>query len=83
MFYFSGTDVEIAGASPETLVKLEDGVLHTFPLAGTRPRGKTEAEDKALEKGLLEDEKELAEHNMLVDLGRNDLGKIRRFGSQH
>ena len=72
MFYFSGTDVEIAGASPETLVKLEDGVLHTFPLAGTRPRGKTEAEDKALEKGLLEDEKELAEHNMLVDLGRND-----------
>lgn len=81
MFYFSGTDVEIAGASPETLVKLEDGVLHTFPLAGTRPRGKTEAEDKALEKGLLEDEKELAEHNMLVDLGRNDLGKISRFGS--
>lgn len=81
MFYFSGTDVEIAGASPETLVKLEDGVLHTFPLAGTRPRGKTGAEDKALEKGLLEDEKELAEHNMLVDLGRNDLGKISRFGS--
>ncbi|WP_455529541.1 anthranilate synthase component I [Ruminococcus sp.] len=81
MFYFSGTDVEIAGASPETLVKLEDGVLHTFPLAGTRPRGKTEAEDKALEADLLADEKELAEHNMLVDLGRNDLGKISRFGS--
>ena len=81
MFYFSGTDVEIAGASPETLVKLENGVLHTFPLAGTRPRGKTEAEDKALEAGLLADEKELAEHNMLVDLGRNDLGKISRFGS--
>lgn len=81
MFYFSGTDVEIAGASPETLVKLEDGVLHTFPLAGTRPRGKTDAEDKALEAGLLADEKELAEHNMLVDLGRNDLGKISRFGS--
>lgn len=81
MFYFSGTDVEVAGASPETLVKLEDGVLHTFPLAGTRPRGKTEAEDRALEEELLADEKELAEHNMLVDLGRNDLGKISRFGT--
>ncbi|MDE7225956.1 MAG: anthranilate synthase component I family protein, partial [Ruminococcus sp.] len=81
MFYFSGTDVEIAGASPETLVRLENGILHTFPLAGTRPRGKTEAEDKAIEAGLLHDEKELSEHNMLVDLGRNDLGKISRFGS--
>ncbi len=81
MFYFSGTDVEVAGASPETLVKLEDGVLHTFPLAGTRPRGKTEREDKALERELLADEKELAEHNMLVDLGRNDLGKISKFGT--
>lgn len=81
MFYFSGTDVEVAGASPETLVKLEDGVLHTFPLAGTRPRGKSEAEDAALEADLLADEKELAEHNMLVDLGRNDLGKVSRFGT--
>lgn len=81
MFYFSGTDVEVAGASPETLVKLENGVLHTFPLAGTRPRGKTEEEDKALEAELLKDEKELAEHNMLVDLGRNDLGKISKFGT--
>ena len=81
MFYFSGTDVEVAGASPETLVKLEDGILHTFPLAGTRPRGKTEEEDRALEQELLADEKELAEHNMLVDLGRNDLGKISRFGT--
>ena len=81
MFYFSGMYVEIAGASPETLVKLENGVLHTFPLAGTRPRGKTDAEDKALEADLLADEKELAEHNMLVDLGRNDLGKISRFGT--
>lgn len=81
MFYFSGTDVEVAGASPETLVKLENGVLHTFPLAGTRPRGKNEEEDKQLEAELLADEKELAEHNMLVDLGRNDLGKISKFGS--
>ena len=81
MFYFSGTDVEVAGASPETLVKLKEGVLHTFPLAGTRPRGKTDEEDKALEAELLADEKELAEHNMLVDLGRNDLGKISKFGT--
>lgn len=81
MFYFSGTDVEVAGASPETLVRLEHGVLHTFPLAGTRPRGKNDTEDQALEAALLADEKELAEHNMLVDLGRNDLGKISRFGT--
>ena len=81
MFYFSGTDVEVAGASPETLVKLEDGVLHTFPLAGTRPRGKNEEEDKKLETELLADEEEIAEHNMLVDLGRNDLGKISKFGT--
>lgn len=81
MFYFSGTDVEVAGASPETLVKLENGVLHTFPLAGTRPRGKTAEDDDRLEKELLADQKELAEHNMLVDLGRNDLGKISRFGT--
>ena len=81
MFYFSGTDVEVAGASPETLVKLEDGELTTFPLAGTRPRGKTKQEDQELEEGLLKDEKELAEHNMLVDLGRNDLGRLSRFGT--
>ena len=81
MFYFSGTDVEVAGASPETLVKLEKGDLYTFPLAGTRPRGKTDEEDKALEEDLLADPKELAEHNMLVDLGRNDIGKISKFGS--
>ena len=81
MFYFASSSLEVAGASPETLVKLEDGILHTFPLAGTRPRGKTEAEDRALETELLADEKELAEHNMLVDLGRNDLGKISKFGT--
>ncbi len=81
MFYFSSSDIEVAGASPETLVKLEDGILHTFPLAGTRRRGATEEEDQALEAELLADPKELAEHNMLVDLGRNDIGKISRFGT--
>lgn len=81
MFYFSSDDMEVAGASPETLVKLEDGTLHTFPIAGSRPRGKTEDEDKRLEAELRADEKELSEHNMLVDLGRNDLGKICRFGT--
>ena len=81
MFYFSSDDIEMVGASPETLVKLEDGVLHTFPLAGTRKRGKTEQEDLELEKELLADEKERAEHNMLVDLGRNDIGKISDFGT--
>jgi len=81
MFYFSSSDIEVAGASPETLVKLENGILHTFPLAGTRPRGKTREEDNKLEQDLLNDPKELAEHNMLVDLGRNDIGKISKFGS--
>ena len=81
MFYFSSDDIEITGASPETLVKLEDKELSTFPLAGTRKRGMTEEEDKKLIKDLLSDEKEKAEHNMLVDLGRNDIGKISKFGS--
>lgn len=81
MFFFSSDDMEIAGASPETLVKLENGTLHTFPLAGTRPRGATDEEDKRLETELLHDEKELSEHNMLVDLGRNDIGKVSKFGS--
>lgn len=81
MFYLSGGDVELTGASPETLVKLTDGKLYTFPIAGTMPRGKTEMEDLAIEQKLINDEKELAEHNMLVDLGRNDLGKISKFGS--
>jgi len=81
MFYFGGSNLEIAGASPETLVKLHNGRLFTFPLAGTRPRGASDEEDIALEKELLADEKELAEHNMLVDLGRNDLGKISKFGT--
>lgn len=81
MFYFSSDDIELAGASPETLAKLDKGQLSTFPLAGTRPRGKTRQEDEELERGLLVDEKERAEHNMLVDLGRNDIGKISRIGT--
>lgn len=81
MFYFSGDDVEIAGSSPETLVKVSNGEIRTFPLAGTRPRGRDEKEDQKLEKELLSDEKERAEHNMLVDLGRNDLGRLCKFGS--
>ncbi len=81
MFYFSSDDIEFSGASPETLAKLDNGRISTFPLAGTRPRGHDEAEDKALEAELLSDEKELAEHNMLVDLGRNDIGKVSRIGS--
>ena len=81
MFYFSGADGEIAGASPETLVKLEENTLYTFPLAGTRRRGETPEEDLQLEHELLQDGKELAEHNMLVDLGRNDIGKISKIGS--
>ena len=81
MFYFSSGDMEVAGASPETLVKLEDGILHTFPIAGSRPRGKDDEEDARFEAELHIDEKELSEHNMLVDLGRNDLGKISKFGT--
>lgn len=81
MFYFSSDALEIAGASPETLVKLQGDTLQTFPLAGTRKRGSSQEEDLQIEAELLQDAKELAEHNMLVDLGRNDLGRISRFGS--
>ena len=81
MFYFSSDDVEIAGASPETLVRLDNGVLHTYPLAGTRPRGKSEKEDLALKYDLLSDLKTQPEHNMLVDLGRNDIGRISKIGT--
>ena len=81
MFYFSNDCVEIAGASPETLVKLEDNTLMTFPLAGTRKRGETKEEDERLERELLADEKERAEHNMLVDLEKNDLEKISESGT--
>ncbi|MDC7289707.1 anthranilate synthase component I [Blautia schinkii] len=81
MVYLKIDDLEVMCSSPETLVRLEHGRLTTFPVAGSRPRGADETEDIALEKELLSDEKELSEHNMLVDLGRNDLGKISRFGS--
>ncbi len=81
MFYFSSDDIEMAGASPETLVKLNGSKLFTFPLAGTRKRGADDEEDDRLIKELLNDEKEKAEHNMLVDLGRNDIGRISKICS--
>ena len=81
LYYFKTKDYEISGASPELLVKVNDGIAATRPIAGTRPRGKTHAEDRELEKSLLADEKERAEHTMLVDLGRNDLGRVSRYGS--
>lgn len=81
MVYMNIEGDEIISTSPETLVKLQDGVLNTFPIAGSRPRGKTKEEDDALERELMQDEKELAEHNMLVDLGRNDIGRIAKFNT--
>lgn len=81
MVYLSIDGEEIMSTSPETLVRLKDGRLTTFPVAGSRPRGRDEEEDTRLEEELLKDEKELSEHNMLVDLGRNDLGRISEFGS--
>jgi len=81
MYLFKMKDRSIIGSSPESLVRLEEGVATTRPIAGTRPRGKTSAEDERLEKELLKDPKEKAEHIMLVDLGRNDLGRVCRYGS--
>ncbi|MCD8205826.1 MAG: chorismate-binding protein [Clostridia bacterium] len=81
MIYLRTNALEIAGASPETLVKKIGDTVETFPIAGTRPRGRDEEEDLALEKELKGSAKENAEHDMLVDLGRNDLGKICRFGT--
>jgi len=81
MVYMRLDDIEIACSSPETLVSLRNGEISSFPLAGTCPRGADAKEDAALIKSLLQDEKELAEHDMLVDLARNDVGKISRFGS--
>lgn len=81
MFYFNLGEIKIVGSSPEMLVRAENGILTTCPIAGTRPRGKTPEEDNCLAAELLEDEKERAEHLMLVDLGRNDLGRVCLPGS--
>ncbi len=81
LFYVQLEDVIQIGSSPEILVRLEDGDVEVRPIAGTRKRGKTEAEDLALERELLADPKERAEHLMLVDLGRNDLGRVCRYGT--
>ncbi len=81
MFYMKLPGVTLAGSSPELLVRCDDGRLETRPIAGTRPRGETESEDAALAEELLADPKERAEHVMLVDLGRNDLGRIASAGS--
>jgi anthranilate synthase component I len=81
MFYLDYGDFQIVGASPEVLVRVEDGNVMTRPLAGSRPRGKTPAEDAALEQELRSDEKERAEHIMLVDLGRNDIGRVSQAGT--
>lgn len=79
MFYVSLDDVQLVGASPELLVRVEDGIVQVRPIAGSRRRGETEEEDLALERELLSDPKECAEHIMLVDLGRNDVGRVSRF----
>lgn len=81
MVFLQNGDLQIISTSPETLVRLNDGKLTTLPIAGTMPRGRDADEDLMLEKQLLEDEKELAEHNMLVDLARNDLGRISEYSS--
>ncbi|MCH5184919.1 MAG: anthranilate synthase component I [Oscillospiraceae bacterium] len=81
MYYLKFDEYQIVGASPEMLVRVENSIVRTGPIAGTRPRGKTLEEDIALEKELLADKKEIAEHTMLVDLGRNDIGRVSEFGS--
>jgi anthranilate synthase component 1 len=81
MFYVHLDGFDIVGASPEMLVRVEDGHIDYHPIAGTRPRGKTDEEDHAFEVDLREDEKERAEHIMLVDLGRNDVGKVSKAGT--
>ena len=81
MFFFNFEDFQIIGASPEILVRLRDNKITVRPIAGTRPRGKTAAQDKYYEKDLLKDKKELSEHLMLLDLGRNDAGKVSKINS--
>jgi anthranilate synthase component I len=81
MFFLDLDDHHVVGSSPEILVRLEDDTVTVRPIAGTRPRGATEAEDRALEAELLADPKERAEHLMLIDLGRNDAGRVSETGS--
>ncbi|WP_136479560.1 anthranilate synthase component I [Acetivibrio thermocellus] len=81
MYYLKFGGYRIIGSSPEMLVRVENGIVETCPIAGTRKRGRTKEEDEALEKELLSDEKEIAEHVMLVDLGRNDIGRVSKFGT--
>jgi anthranilate synthase component 1 len=81
MFHLKMNDFDIIGASPELLVKVEDGLVEVRPIAGTRPRGKNQLEDKILAKDLINDEKEKAEHLMLLDLARNDVGRVSKYGS--
>jgi anthranilate synthase component 1 len=81
MFHLKINDFDIIGASPELLVKVEDGIVEIRPIAGTRHRGETEAEDQVLADDLINDEKECAEHLMLLDLGRNDVGRVSEYGS--
>ena len=81
MYFLNFGDFQIAGASPEMLTKVQDGIVSTHPIAGTRPRGGNDLEDKKMEKDLLSDPKEIAEHIMLVDLGRNDLGRVCKPGT--
>jgi anthranilate synthase component 1 len=81
LYFFELDGVSLVGSSPEVLVRVEDDVVTVRPIAGTRPRGKTPEEERALADDLLSDEKELAEHRMLVDLGRNDVGRVAQYGS--
>ncbi|WP_044871278.1 anthranilate synthase component I [Pseudomonas sp. LFM046] len=81
MYFFNFGDFHVVGSSPEVLVRVEDGLVTVRPIAGTRPRGATEEADRALEEDLLSDAKELAEHLMLIDLGRNDVGRVSSTGS--
>ncbi len=83
LFYLNYESVKLIGSSPEVLVRVQDGTVAVMPIAGTRKRGKTEQEDKVFEEELLRDEKEAAEHVMLVDLGRNDIGRVCEYGTVH
>jgi anthranilate synthase component 1 len=80
MYFFNFGDFHVVGSSPEVLVRVEDGEVTVRPIAGTRPRGVTEEDDLALERDLLSDAKEIAEHLMLIDLGRNDVGRVTKVG---